>query len=390
MTRLAFIVNEPAPYRTHLLRRIVRELPETTLHTLYTSPAGQTSVDWSISEDSEVKSVYFSSAPPLHHQTVRAANSLFHEIVHYLEDHRIDIIFLHGYADLTRLRLIHWAHSAGIPLWIRGDSNIFDDADKPMWKLALKRKALTAVGRRCDGFMAMGTAGRAFFRQYCATPHRTLTCPVEPDYELWQAPPAEATAAVSSNLGLAPSRKRMLFCGRLVAVKRPKMLLDAFAALADQRPEWDLVIAGSGPLESALRARVPRHLESRVFWAGFLQSTELAALYGLCHLLAHPAVKEPWGLIINEAVAAGLPVVTTNGVGAAIELVRPYINGLLVPPDHAPAFLEALRVATEPGVAQAWSVAGREVLADWRRSGDPIAGFREAIELSARSRAMQA
>ena len=132
--------------------------------------------------------------------------------------------------------------------------------------------------------------------------------------------------------GLTKGRRRLLFSGRLIPVKRPDLLVDAFVALAEQRPEWDLVILGDGDLKESLQKSVPSCLQDRIFWIPFQsEQQEVSAIYRACDLLVLPSNYEPWALVINEAVAAGLAVVATAVVAAAAELVVDGENGYLVP-----------------------------------------------------------
>ncbi|MEO0514400.1 MAG: glycosyltransferase [Planctomycetota bacterium] len=381
MIDFAVVANEPTPYRTHLLRRFATELPGTRLHSLFTMPEGNTSAPWKNDMDAQVNPVFFASAKTRRPRG-RNAVKLFRDIRDYLLEHQVKLVVLHGYSDLTRILLIRWADQQGLPLWVRGDSNIFDDTDKPMAKLWLKRRLLTWIGRHSSGYMGMGSASRAFFKMYCNVPHQTLLCPVEPDYSLWETLDEQLVAEVAAKHGLEPGRKRMLFSGRLVPVKRVDIVIEAFNQIAADRPEWDLVIVGDGELRSELEARVAPAVRDRVKWLGFCQSDELGPIYRSCHLMAHAAAKEPWGLVINEATAASLPILTTYGVGGAIELVRHRVNGFLVAPNDTADFTQAMRHATADGVCEQLSARCASVLADWRASANPVHAIEEALRLA--------
>src|SRR5262249_12035230 len=155
-----------------------------------------------------------------------------------------------------------------------------------------------------------GTAGAQFFQRYGAVPERIFLRPGEPDYSLIDSiTPGDARAA-QERFGLSPGRRRIVYCGRLARVKRVDLLCDSFVALAAERPEWDLVIVGDGPLLESLKARIPAQLQPRVIWTGFIgDPQQIAAIYRSCDVLALPSEMEPWALVVNEAMAAGLAVV---------------------------------------------------------------------------------
>ena len=94
-------------------------------------------------------------------------------------------------------------------------------------------------------------------------------------------------------------------------------------------------------------------------------------------MLVLPSRSEPWGVVVLEAAAAGLALVVSDVVGAAVELVRPGVNGATVPPDDVAALRRALTVVA--GDAGAMGARSPEVLAAWRRGSDPVAGLGHAL-----------
>mgnify|MGYP003386218766 CR=1 FL=1 len=151
-----------------------------------------------------------------------------------------------------------------------------------------------------------------------------------------QAFEAGATAARSQGdalrdrLGL-PERY-FLFVGRFAPEKNVLRLLEAYATYrkAAGQAGWGLVLVGGGPQEPMLRARA-QELRDVVF-TGFQQKDALLAYYGLASCLVLPSVSEPWGLVVNEAMAAGLPVLVSHRCGSVPELVRAGVNGYVCNP----------------------------------------------------------
>jgi glycosyltransferase involved in cell wall biosynthesis len=204
--------------------------------------------------------------------------------------------------------------------------------------------------------------------------------PYEPDYALVSRVSEESLAAVRERFNLNPGRRRIVYSGRLMPFKRVDLLIDAFAAIAPDRPDWDLLIVGDGPERERLAARLPADLAPRVTWTGFLDDQRaVGAIYRLSDVLVLPSDFEPWAVVINEAAAAGLAIVASDVVGAAAELVRDGVNGHVFPPGDVAALETALRDVTAADRIDAMKAASAEVLADWRRRGDPVAGLRRAL-----------
>ena len=136
--------------------------------------------------------------------------------------------------------------------------------------------------------------------------------------------------ALRIRLGL-PERY-FLFVGRFAPVKNVSRMLTAYAKYrqAAGSSAWGLVLVGSGPDEELLRAQAQGLCE--VVFAGFQQLDTLSAYYGLASGLVLPSVSETWGLVVNEAMAAGLPVLVSQRAGCVPELVHPGVNGYVCDP----------------------------------------------------------
>lgn len=178
-----------------------------------------------------------------------------------------------------------------------------------------------------------------------------VTGPLQREYALDYAPrarvveignpvdPARAT-------GAAPARERerdravLLFVGRLAAEKDLPTLLRAAAQLRSGGLDVSVAVAGTGPLEEELR-RLAERLEVPVEFAGFVSGNALAGLYAAADLFVLPSSSEPWGLVVNEAMHAGLPVIVSDHVGSQ-PLVEPGINGDVFPCGDASALAERL------------------------------------------------
>jgi 1,2-diacylglycerol 3-alpha-glucosyltransferase len=125
----------------------------------------------------------------------------------------------------------------------------------------------------------------------------------------------------------------LLFVGRLVPAKGVFDLLQAYAKLgSDLRSEVGLVFAGDGVSREALSEQAKLIEPGMICFPGFAQREDLAGLYALAEALMLPTRSDPWGLVVNEAMACGLPVIVTNVAGCASDLVEDGWNGYVVPP----------------------------------------------------------
>jgi glycosyltransferase involved in cell wall biosynthesis len=375
---VAIIANVQTPYRAHLHRRLVREIPEVRIASLFTHD--QPDQAWEARPDPEINPVEFGCGEPVSEQGKpsrwwsdwRKGGRM----IRWLRENHAAAVLVGGYNDPSRVRVIAWCARAGVPCFLYADSNVHGDGARG-WKRAVKRAVLGRLVRRCAGVMPCGSLGAEYFRRYGAREGRLFYFPYEPDYGAIRSVPPERVAEACAQHGLDRARRRAVVCARLLKWKRVDLAVHAFAAVADDRPEWDLLVIGDGPERAALEALVPPPLRGRVRFLGFIgQGATIAAIERASDVLLCPSDAEPWGVVINEAVAAGMAVIATETVGAAAELVRDGVNGRLVPVADEAALARALREVTDPGRLGPMRAASAGVLEQWRRTADPVDAVR--------------
>lgn len=140
------------------------------------------------------------------------------------------------------------------------------------------------------------------------------------------------------------SRRVFLFVGSLIRRKGVDLVARAFVRLAREFPHVSLRIAGAGGLEGTI-AQTLHPVRERVEFVGFKHWNELPELYAAADVLCVPSRYDGWGLVVPEGLAAGLPVIATDKMGAALEFVRRGVNGWLIRAGNEDALFEAMREA---------------------------------------------
>ncbi|MBV8780053.1 MAG: glycosyltransferase family 4 protein [Phycisphaerae bacterium] len=380
---LAIIANSYTPYRAHLHRRIAREIPEYRLLSVFTHETSDS--PWTFTAPPEINPISFGHGESIENQSRLTQQSKEWRrggrIIQFLREHHVRAIVMMGYNDLGRVRILRWCHRHGVRRLLFGDSNIRGDRASGVKKL-VKQSLLHRVLAWCDGVLVCGSLGKEYFEEYGADSDRIFYFPYEPDYEQIQGITPGEMRAVAEQFHISSDHRYLIYSGRLAQAKRVDLLIDAFARIAHQRPLWNLIIVGDGPLRESLQPRVPVDLRSRVIWTGFLGDQRIiSALYRLGDVLVLPSDYEPWGLVINEATAAGMAIVASDVVGAAAELVRDGINGRIFSHGSMDGLSKALLAMTDAQQIERYKMASGEVLADWRRRADPVVGLRKALEI---------
>jgi len=225
----------------------------------------------------------------------------------------------------------------------------------------------------------MGTLGDQLFLKYGAKPDQLYRVPYWPDYDSFARVDISGLERFRRKFGLNPTRHYIMYSGRLLPWKRVDLLMDTFAAIADVRPDWDLLIVGDGVLRQELRQRVPESLRSRVVWTGFLDGEEAATAYHAADVLVVTSDREQWAVVVQEAMAAGLVVVATDTTGAAYDLVENEQSGRLFPAGDLSALQQALVDVTAANHLEDYKRRSRAALADYRKRVEPVAEIRRAL-----------
>ncbi|BBO31374.1 glycosyltransferase family 4 protein [Lacipirellula parvula] len=381
--KLAIIANAPSPYRIAQHLRIADELgDQVELWSLFLCEHNWQ--PWNFELPERIRPVIFGPG-----ESVGKKHSLKHfwkdwkkggEVVRWLQEHGVEAVISTGYNSPALVRLIAWCRRHGMPNYMFGDSNVHGDRVKG-WRRWLKLRYVRWVVRSVSGLMPCGEYGRRYFEPYGGSAKPCFFMPHEPDYRRIFEVTDEAQARVKQKFQLSEGRRRIVYSGRLAPVKRVDTLIDAFVRIAAERPEWDLLVVGGGPLETELKARVPEELKNRVAWTGFIDDPhELATLYTCGEAFVLPSSYEPWAVVVCEAAAAGLAIASSRVVGAAGELCRDNVNGRLFTPGDVDGLAAALLDMTEnDDRLRHYRLASLRLLDDWRRRGDPVQGVRLAL-----------
>jgi len=231
------------------------------------------------------------------------------------------------------------------------------------WKEALKR----AVFQRVDGIITAGQDGRAFAMRYGVSSRGVHIARHVVDREYFATESATARSkrdSIRADLGL--SGVVFVYVGRLWWGKGTRPLLDAYTALEGELPsETSLLLVGDGP-EQAHIAQVARSGGLRVKLAGFHQRADLPRLYAAGDVFVFPTLGDPYGLVVDEAMAAGLPVISTTAAGEINDRVVDGVNGYLVPPDDPEALTAAMRrLAVDAALRQQMGAHSAEMIAPY-------------------------
>lgn len=231
-------------------------------------------------------------------------------------------LFIPGYREPLAILAALWGKMHGRTNVLMLDSTAIDQA-RSTWRE--KTKAWIARSFFHKAFVS-GKRSAVYLQSLTGK-----TLPFEEGYDVVDNDfLASRVALIRSNDKSEGQPGPFLFVGRLAEVKNLPLLLDAYRSYKQDGGHRNLEIVGHGPLEHSLKASVQRAgLEVSIQFFGFQSYDSLPAWYARTACLILPSVSEPWGLVVNEAMASGLPVMVSDRCGCADDLVEDGLNGYI-------------------------------------------------------------
>jgi glycosyltransferase involved in cell wall biosynthesis len=379
--RVTVVSPEPTPYRSPLFDRVAAR-DEVDLTVVY---AGHTVAGRTWRVEPRHRSVVLRGARlPLASRLVHHDYPVTPGIWRELERSRPDVVVVSGWSTFAAQAALVWCRVRRVPYVLLVVSH--DAGPRPGWRAAVRGAVVPRLLRAAAAVLVVGTLARRSVVAQGARPERVRLFANTIDVEAF----AERAGGLASRhgelrsaLGLVPGDVAVLSVARLAPEKRHDVLLRAVAEAGD--PRLVPVLVGDGPERGRLEL-LARRLGVRLLLAGDLPWERVVEAYVAADVFALVSERETWGVVVNEAAACGLPLVLSDRVGAAPDLLRDGENGVLVPVGDVAATAAALRrLAAGPDVRLE---AGRRSLAlagEWGYEPS-VEGFVAAVRDAAASR----
>src|SRR6266404_3574009 len=259
-----------------------------------------------------------------------------------LEQAKPDVVAVNGWNNFGSLAAANCCVARGIPMVVMSESARVDEL-RTWWKEMLKRRivdlysaALVGGQRHIDYLVELGMPRERIFTGYDVVDNHYFARRTEEirNSHLRQGNGGQAASEIRNNYGLPENY--FLASARFIPKKNLPRLIRAYAEYRDRLKRtgvtdpgynrdtpWDLVLLGDGPLRQTLNSQLSTlNLQAHVHLPGFKQYDELPVYYALAKAFVHASTTEQWGLVVNEAIASGLPVIVSDRCGCVPELVN--------------------------------------------------------------------
>jgi glycosyltransferase involved in cell wall biosynthesis len=375
--RVVVVSPEPTPYRSPLFDRI-GDRADVDLSVLYAARtvAGRTWTVEPLHRFVELRGVSVPGATRLVHHDYPVTPGIWRELARAAPD----AVVVSGWSTFAAQAAVAWCRARGVPYVLLVVSH--DASPRAGWRASIRSSVVPRLVRGAASVLVVGTLARESVLASGASSERIRVFANTIDVERFAAEAdrlAGMRAKLRESLGLGADDVAILSVSRLAREKRHDVLVRAVAAAP--HPRLALVLVGDGPERTALE-QLAAGLGVRLRLTGDSLWEEVVQAYVAADVFALLSERETWGVVVNEAAACGLPLVLSDRVGAAADLLRDGENGALVPVDDADAAAVALgRLAEDAEWRRAAGARSREIVDSW--GYDPsveafVAAVREA------------
>ena len=367
--KLVGVFPEPTPYRAPLLD-LVAARPDVDLVVAYSAQT-VASRTWRV--EFQHRAVFLRGrAVPGVRRILRHDYPVTPSILRVLRRERPDCVLVSGWSTFASQASILWCIARRVPYLVVVESH--DRDPRSGWRRAVKWTVVPRLLRRSAGALVTGTLARESMLRAGVPADRIWLFANTVDTRAFAAR-AEALrperARIREGLGVAHEQLLALSVSRLV----PEKALDILLGAAARVPAATVVLAGDGPERAALEA-----LGTRAVFLGDVAWERIVELYAAADVFVLLSRHEPWGVVVNEAVACGLPLVLSEHVGAAADLLEPDVNGILVPVNDVAATAAALeRLAGDAELRERFGRRSSELSRSWDYATS-LAGLSAALD----------
>lgn len=328
--RILYLTNIPSPYRVEFFNELTKYMDVTVAFELRN--AKNRDEAWQSGENYKFKSVFMK---PL---ITRTESAYCPEVFKLLKEFKNDVIVVGGYATPTGMAAILYLKAKKIPFYLNCDGGFIGDDS------LFKKKVKTFFIGSATYYLSTGVGADKYLMHYGAKKeriyHYSFSSLREEDIEE-AVKKRDEKVSLRNKIGLA-EKNMIVFVGSFIHRKGIDILLKACTNMEDTA----VVLVGGSDI-SAYKDMVSEKLKEHIYPVGFKNKEEMKKYYQAADLMVLPTREDIWGLVINEAMAQGLPVVTTDRCLAGLTLVKNGENGYTVPVEGVEALKQAIEKVFE-------------------------------------------
>lgn len=248
------------------------------------------------------------------------------------DDFKPTVLNVTGYFDYAQVLLMIYARTKGVKVVLSSESSTMDHN-----RSAVKEKIKSWIVNRADAFFCFGKSSADYLLSLGVKENQiAIKNAAVIDEDVIRTNYDQALSEILSDI-IAQKNRKFVYVGRLAEEKNLELLIKAFVSVigkSKNTENWKLLFVGDGPAKQQLEQLAGKYLNNRIEFAGGHPWYKVPAWLAQSDVLILPSKSEPWGLVVNEAMVCGMPVIVSEKCGCAEDLVRNNVNGFLFHPDR--------------------------------------------------------
>lgn len=375
--KVAIVTNIPSPYRIPLFEKIA-EHPAINLFVYFTAMTDKNR-KWVMRLSDKFRYKVLPGFTLRYHGKDLLSYHINLSIIKELIRNDYDIVIAGGYASFATQISFFISKLRNIPsiLWSGGTIN------EPSLLRKISLPLAKFIVKHAEACIAYGTRAREYLISLAASPEKVFIAynTVDTDFFMQRCSQLKSKKDELKNKMGIKNKITVLYIGQLIERKNVKYLLKAYSKLKDGL-DVALLIVGDGDQKNELKDLCIKDNINDVFFVAFKQKEELPQYYAMSDLFVLPSVQEVWGLVLNEAMASGLPVITTNKVGASVDLIKNGENGYVVEPSNTEQLYEAMKkILSDPKIRESMGKRSQEIIEEHFTPEHSAKGFILAVNM---------
>ena len=369
VTRLAIVTTHPIQYHAAWFRALAAH-PHIDLHVFFchqATPKEQSAAGFGVEFDWDISLLDGYPYRFLKNEAAQPTLNEFYgldtpEIRNLIEEEKFDAVVINGWHYKSAWQTMRACWKTKTPVMMRSDSHLHTD------RSGVKRAAKWPLYRwfipKLDACLAVGKWSRDYFLHYGAAPERTYIVPHAVDSEFFLEESRKLVPErqnLRGQWGILDASTVFLFAGKFIDKKRPLDFVKAIGAASKSDATICGLMVGDGPLRSACE-ELTKIQSFPIIFGGFLNQSEIPRAYVAADALILPSDSgETWGLVVNEAMACGLPCFVSDRVGCGPDLIVQDITGAVFPMGQTSKLAELItKYAAEPSRLSAMGQRAKE------------------------------
>ena len=325
MKNIAWIVSHPIQYYSPLYNKISKsnEFDLTVYYLSDFSVKGYVDKEFNREIKWDIPLLDGHKYKFLKNNSFKKTHGSFFSYIHFdfikeIKEKKFDLVVIHGWSSLSHLIAIFTCIATNTPYALRGDTNAFDINRKLTLKNKLRNRLLSYIFNKASTLFYIGEENKKFYKSFGVKESQLIKMPFAINNDYFEAFNFDLEEK-RKKLEIAPNQKVILFTGKLISIKQPKLLIESLKGI--DRNKYLLLIVGDGELLNECKLLATK-LNINCKFLGFINQTEIPKFYHLSDIYILPSSKEAWGLAVNEAMNCNCAIIASDKVGSSKDLVK--------------------------------------------------------------------